>query len=112
MGDDGNFQSFIQHLPSFKVNADSNKRQKRSGNETHNMFMANVALNISASTNILPVKIERELPHIFLPLGIDDSEFNPNIIGIVDTGTTLTAGYEWYILGICDNYPFLASSIV
>ena len=112
MGDNDDTQSFIQHLSSFKGNVDSNKRKKRSGNETHNIFMANVALNLYTSANILSINIKRDLPHILLSLGTDDSEFSPNIVGIVDAGTNLTAGYEGYILVIYENDPSLVSSIV
>ena len=75
-------------------------------------FMANMLLNLSASANILLIKIERELPHIILSLRMEDTEFNPNIVGIVDTDATLTAGYEGHIIRICENYPLLVSSIV
>jgi len=47
-----------------------------------------------------------------VPLGTEYSEFNPCIVGIVNTSTTLSEGYTPYVLGICEKYPALVSSIV
>lgn len=73
-------------------------------------LMSNYVLNLSASADILPIKIEPESPHIVLPLGTKDADFHPNIVGILDTGASLTVGYMGYILGICENYPSLVHS--
>ena len=40
-----------------------------------------------------------------------DSGFNPALLGIIDTGATITVGYSEYILGICDMYPELVHFI-
>ena len=87
----------------------SNKRQ-RMGNQTHNFFLGVLVLNAQAKQ--LPINIERDLPHIMLPIGPEDADINPTITGILDTGATLTAGYMPYILGICEKYPSLVQSIV
>ena len=58
-------------------------------------------MNLSASAHILPIIIGRDLLHIMLPIGTKGGDFNPIIVGIIDTSATLTTGYEGYILGIC-----------
>ena len=113
MGDDDDTTSFMQHIQAFnRRSRGSNKRPNMGGKAIHDFFMSNYVLNLSASANILPIKIERELPHIMLPLGTEDADFHPNIVGILDTGASLTAGYMGYILGICENYPSLVHSII
>ena len=113
MGDDDDTTSFMQHIQAFnRRSRGSNKRPNMGGKAIHDFFMSNYVLNLSASANILPIKIERELPHIMLPLETEDADFHPNIVGILDTGASLTAGYMGYILGICENYPSLVHSII
>lgn len=76
------------------------------------IFMTNMVIDLSASANILPTKIEQELPHIMLSLCIEDSDLYPNIVGMVDTGVTLTTSYMLCLLGICKNYPSLVHSSI
>ncbi len=60
----------------------------------------------------LPISLHPNLPHIRILLGESDATFNPAILGLIDTGATLTLGYYKYILGICKAFPHLVKSIV
>jgi hypothetical protein len=60
----------------------------------------------------LPISLHPALPHIQLQLGEPDHDFHPALLGIIDTGATLTVGYSEYILGICESFPHLVKSII
>ena len=45
-------------------------------------------------------------------MGEPDSTFNPALLGVPDTGATITIGYSDYVLGICESYPQLVKSII
>ena len=89
---DTDTQSFIQHLHAFDSSGSPPSKRKKTKNgyqpTTHAFFISNMIVDLSTSANVLPTKIERELPHIMLPSGTKDSNFNPNIVGIVNTGAT------------------------
>lgn len=70
------------------------------------------ALQTTNGREPLPISLHPNLPHIKLQLGEPDSTVNPAILGIIDTGATLTVGYSEYILGICESFPHLVKSIV
>jgi hypothetical protein len=70
------------------------------------------ALNATNGKELLPIALHPALPHIRLQLGEPDSDFNPALLGIIDTGATLTVGYSEYVLGIAESYPHLVKSII
>jgi hypothetical protein len=70
------------------------------------------ALQTTNGREPLPISLHPNLPHIKLQLGEPDSNINPAILGIIDTGATLTVGYSDYILGICESFPHLVKSII
>ena len=45
-------------------------------------------------------------------MGEHDSNFNPALLGVLDTGAIITVRYHDYILGICESYPQLVKSII
>ena len=89
----------------------SSKRVKTTHHEAFNFFTAHV-FTVQNGREALPIALHPNLPHIRLLLGESDAQFNPAIMGILDTGATLTIGYYAYILGICKAFPHLVKSIV
>lgn len=90
----------------------SPKKKIKINGEVFNFITFATALHSHNGKLPLPISIHTELPHIQIMLGHPDSRFNPCILGILDTGATLMVGYSDYVLGICDMYPELVSSII
>jgi hypothetical protein len=82
------------------------------GNTCFNLITSASVLNTTNGKEPLPISLHPDLPHIKLLLGEPDSEFNPALLGIIDTGATLTVGYSDYVLGIAESFPQLVKSIV
>jgi hypothetical protein len=90
---------------------ESPKKKVKFGDKVFN-FITSAILHSANGKIPLPISIHNELPHIKIQLGEPDSDFNPALLGVIDTGATLTVGYHKYILGICEAYPQLVKSII
>ena len=99
--------------PSNNDNEDkeSPKKKIKIGDKVFN-FITNAVLNTRNGRAPLPIALHPELPHIRVQLGEPDTDFNPALLGVLDTGATLTVGYHNYVLGICESYPQLVKSII
>jgi hypothetical protein len=90
---------------------ESPKKKIKIGDKVFN-FITNAILNTRNGRTPLPISLHPELPHIRIQLGEPDADFNPALLGVLDTGATLTVGYHNYVLGICESYPQLVKSII
>jgi hypothetical protein len=111
----GNNRSVTFNLSSTQDNdedsAASPSKKLKVNNTCFNLIT--YALNTSSNgKEPLPISLHPSLPHIRLELGEPDNDFHPALLGIIDTGATLTVGYSEYILGICEAYPQLVKSII
>jgi hypothetical protein len=59
----------------------------------------------------LPIQIYPSLPHLELKLGTAESDFQPSISAIIDSGSCLCTGNWDYVMGITKAYPQLVKSI-
>ena len=114
LSSDGNSKSaFTLNIssPRGKPDNESPKKKVKFGDQVFN-FITHAVLNARNGREPLPITLHPELPHIKIQLGEPDSDFNPALLGVLDTGATLTVGYHNYVLGICEAYPQLVKSII
>ena len=88
----------------------SSNKYRNTSSSSRAFFLGRMVL--SAQVRQLPNNIERDLPHIILPIVSGDTTVNPTITGILDTEATLTAKYISYFIAISERYPELAASIM
>jgi hypothetical protein len=95
-----------------KTESESPKKKVKFTDRKVFNFITHAIYNARNGRDPLPITLHPELPHVKIQLGEPDSSFNPALLGVLDTGATLTVGYHNYILGICEAYPQLVKSIV
>jgi hypothetical protein len=82
-------------------------------NTAHQTISLVSTIALAASSNLpqLPIQVYPTLPHIDLKLGTYESDFQPSIAVIVDSGSCLCTGNSDYIMSIAKAYPQLVKSI-
>ena len=81
-----------------------------SSNQTVSL-VSTIALAASGNLPQMPIQVYPTLPHIDLKLGTSESDFQPSIAVIVDSGSCLCTGNSDYIMAIAKAYPQLVKSI-
>jgi hypothetical protein len=75
------------------------------------VLISTIVLAVSSNLPPLPIQIYPSLPHIELQLGAPNSDSQPAISVIVDSGSYLCTANSDYIMAIAKAYPQLVKSI-